>query len=108
MPYFLTIAAVVLVVNFYMFFMRRRKGRDKYKKLEEDRIVSERNKEKVERKLQREQVEYAKRVESQNRMFEMYEQVRTKWKAIEDGEASSENVGPSPQQENQDQTATRN
>ena len=88
MAYFLTIAGVVLVVNFYMFFMRRRKGRDKAKKLEQDRIVSERNKEKVERMLQREQAEFARRVEQQNKTFAMYEKVRTKWKALEDEETS--------------------
>jgi len=87
MPYFLTIAGVVIIVNFYMFFMRRRKGRDKYLKLEHERMVAERDSDKLRRQLQREQVEYARRVEMQNKTFDMYEQVRRKWAAIEEEES---------------------
>ena len=86
MPYFLTIAGVVLVVNFFMFFMRRRKGRDRFLRLEHERMVAERESEKLRRQLQREQVEFARRVELQNKTFDMYEQVRRKWAAIEEEE----------------------
>ena len=89
MPYFLTIAAVVLGVNFYMFFMRRRKGRDRFKRLEHERMVAERDSEKLRRHLQREQAEFAKRVDLQNKMFDMFEQVRMKYASIEEEERLS-------------------
>ena len=95
MPYFLTIAGVVLVVNFFMFFMRRRKGRDRYAKLEHERLVAERDSDKLRRHLLREQAEYARRAEMQNKTFDMYEQVRQKWAAIEEDERRAAQEGSS-------------
>ena len=76
MPYFFTIVGVIIIINFYMLYARRKKRRDIYTNAKEERAASEKNLENVRRKLDREQAGYARHVELQNKMFEMYEQVR--------------------------------
>jgi len=76
--YLVAIIAFVIVLNFFMLFMRLR--RDRYKKpdkaaMEEERAAIHRHKE-IQRRLDREQEEMAYRVEMRNKTLELYKEVR--------------------------------
>ena len=76
MVYAFTIVGIVIAANFYMFYARRKKSRAIYQKANERREASDRDLDNLKRKLNREQANFAKRVELQNRTFQLYDQVR--------------------------------
>ena len=76
MPYFITIVGAVAVMNFYVFFVRGKKTRNVGKRTVAERVETVKRHGDLVRKLDREQAYAAKRVELQNKTFELYEQVR--------------------------------
>ena len=76
--YILAIVIFVIVLNFIMLFHRLR--RDRYRRpgkaaVEEEKAAEWREKE-LQRRLDREQEDFAMRVELRNKTLELYEQVR--------------------------------
>ena len=86
MPYFFAIIGVVIICNFFMFSSRRKKSRNVYQKVKNERIASERNLDNLKLRLNHEQLDLAKRVELQNRMFELFAQVRESGRNASDTE----------------------
>ena len=84
MEYFFVIIALLVVVNFYLLFRRGRKGRNVGKKATEARLAKVREHDDLVRKLNQEQAQAAKHVEMQNKMFEMFDEVRKKGEEDED------------------------
>ena len=76
MPYLFIVIAILVVVNFYMLFKRNRKSRNIGKEASKEREESVKRYDNLVRKLSHEQEEAARRVELQNKTFDMYDQVR--------------------------------
>ena len=76
MKYVYAIMLVVIAVNFYMVFTRHKKNRDERKRDANEQLASVKALKEVQRKLDTEQDNLAKRVELQNRTFELFDQVR--------------------------------
>ena len=71
-----TLIALLAAGNLFILVQRARKNRNVGKDATEDRIATVRHHDSLVRQLDREQEEAAKYVELQNRMFELFEQVR--------------------------------
>ena len=99
-PYIFAIVVIVIIANFFMFNARRKRSRGAYRKTKEERVASEKRLDNLKRKLDHEQLSLAKRVEKQNRMFELYEQVRSDAKASEETGGHAEPAGEAPSGEN--------
>ena len=80
MQYFFALIGVLVVGNFYMIFRRNKKNRSVGKEATANRVATVRRHDDLVRKLDHEQEEASKRVELQNKMFEMFQQVRDKHK----------------------------
>ena len=76
MPYFFVIIALLVVVNFYMLYVRSKNSRSVKKKAADKRVETVKRHDNLIRKLDREQEEAARHVELRNKTLEMYEQVR--------------------------------
>ena len=76
MPYILVIIALLVVVNFYLLFIRSKRNRNVGKKATVDRIKAVKHHDDLIRKLDHEQEEAAKYVELRNKTLDMYDQVR--------------------------------
>ena len=83
MPYLFTVIAVVVVVNFFLLFRSRKRKSNVGKKATDERIATVKRHEDLVRKLDFEQADAIRRVELQNKTFEMYEQVRRQVEAEE-------------------------
>ena len=76
MEFVYVVIGIVIVINAYMLFARRKKSRALQKKAKDSRTAAEKNYEDTRRNLRIEQEKAAKFVEMQNRTFKLYEQVR--------------------------------
>jgi len=83
MPYIFTIIAILVIVNLYMLFKRSKKGRNVGKNAAAERIATVKRHDDLVRKLDHEQADAQRRVDAQNKTFEMYEQVRRQAEANE-------------------------
>ena len=83
MPYLFAIIAILVVANFYMLFRRNKKKRDVGKDATSKRVATVKRHDDLVRKLDYEQADAKRRVELQNKTFEMYEQVRKQAEADE-------------------------
>ena len=86
MPYLFTVIAILVIVNLYMLFRRRNKSRKVGKDAAAERIAMVKHHDDIIRKLDHEQADAKRRVELQNKTFEMYEQVRRQAEAAEQAE----------------------
>ena len=77
MPYFIVIVGLLVVVNFYMLYVRSKSSRSVKKKATAERIKTVRQHDDLVRKLDHEQEEAAKHIALQNKTLDLYEQVRT-------------------------------
>jgi len=93
--YLFIIVAVVVVLNFYMLFSRRKKSRAFANKLKEERIASEKQVDDTRLKLDHEQARFARRAELQDNTFKLYEQVRAQGKPVS-GESNAITDSPIP------------
>ena len=76
MPYFFVIVALLVIVNFYFLFKRGKRSRNIGEETKARRIASEKYHDDLVRKLDHEQEDAARRVDLQNRTFDMYDLVR--------------------------------
>ena len=83
MPYLIIVIALLVVVNFYMLFVRSKRSRNVGKNATAERIKSVKHHDYLVRKLDHEQEEAAKYVELRNKTLDMYEQVRKQSKTDE-------------------------
>ena len=89
LPYLFVIIALLVAVNFYLLFKRSKKSRHTRKESAAKHEETIRHHDNLVRKLDREQIEAARRVELRNKTLEMYEQVRKQAEAEEDSEVTS-------------------
>ena len=81
LPYAVTALIIIAAINGYMIFARRKKKKGLLKEAKEGRMATEKRHEDLKRKLVHEQEYLVKYVELQNRMFELFEQVRNQSRA---------------------------
>ena len=80
MHYFFALIGILAVGNVYMLSRRTKKSRNVGKEATEDRIATVKRHDDLVRKLDQEQEDATKRVELQNKMFDMFKQVREEHK----------------------------
>lgn len=91
---FVALLFIFLLFNVVLIFHKGRKARQQMKQIKEERIAAQKREQSLKGDLSREQEEAERRIELQNKTFELYEQVRKK--AAEDSEekkAGSDKAG---------------
>ena len=73
---FIALVFIFLLFNVVLIFSKSRKSRQFMKKIKEDRVAAQKHEETLKGNLNREQKEAERKLELQNKTFELYDQVR--------------------------------
>ena len=73
---FVGILFLFLLLNAVLIFHKSRKTRQQMKQIKEERIAAQRREESIKGDLSKEQADAERRIELQNKTFELYDQVR--------------------------------
>ena len=86
---FIALFFIFLLFNVILIFSRSRKARQQMKQIKDERIAAQKREAALKGDLDKEQEDAERRIELQNRTFELYDQVRKNAEQQESGEGSS-------------------
>ena len=73
---FIALFFIFLLFNVILIFSRSRKARQQMRQIKEERIAAQRREESIKGDLNKEQADAERRIELQNKTFDLYDQVR--------------------------------